>query len=37
MNLKIAGKETIKNEVVDTLVLARDKFPGSQIKFRCFM
>ena len=29
--LKIAGKETIKNEVVDTLVLARDKFPGSQI------
>ena len=29
--LKIAGKETIKNEVVDTLILARDKFPGSQI------
>ena len=25
------GKETIKNEVVDTLVLARNKFPGSQI------
>ncbi len=29
--LKIAGKEIIKNEIVDTLVLARDKFPGSQI------
>jgi DNA polymerase-3 subunit epsilon len=29
--LKIAGKEIIKNEVKDTLVLARDKFPGSQI------
>ena len=29
--LKIVGKETIKNEIIDTLVLARDKFPGSQI------
>ena len=29
--LKILGKETIKNQVVDTLILARDKFPGSQI------
>ena len=29
--LKILGKEPIKNEVVDTLVLARDKFPGSPI------
>jgi len=29
--LKIAGKKTIKNEIIDTLVLARDKFPGSQI------
>ena len=29
--LKILGKETLKNEVVDTLVLARDKFPGSPI------
>tara|TARA_B100002019_G_scaffold287673_1_gene300015 strand:- start:34 stop:699 length:666 start_codon:yes stop_codon:yes gene_type:complete len=29
--LKIAGKKIIKNEVIDTLVLARDKFPGSQI------
>ena len=27
--LKILGKEKIKNEVVDTLTLARDKFPGS--------
>jgi DNA polymerase-3 subunit epsilon len=29
--LKILGKETIKNEIVDTLILARDKFPGSSI------
>ena len=29
--LKILGKETLKNEVVDTLILARDKFPGSPI------
>tara|TARA_B100001063_G_scaffold147678_1_gene137881 strand:+ start:39 stop:704 length:666 start_codon:yes stop_codon:yes gene_type:complete len=29
--LKIVGKETLKNDVVDTLVLARDKFPGSSI------
>tara|TARA_B100000963_G_scaffold331579_1_gene322452 strand:+ start:3684 stop:4346 length:663 start_codon:yes stop_codon:yes gene_type:complete len=29
--LEILGKEKIKNEVVDTLVLARDKFPGSSI------
>ena len=29
--LKLAGKEIIKNEVVDTLALARDKFPGSSI------
>ena len=29
--LKILGKDNIKNEVVDTLVLARDKFPGSQV------
>ena len=27
--LKILRKEIIKNEVIDTLVLARDKFPGS--------
>ena len=27
--LKIAGKEFINNEIVDTVVLARDKFPGS--------
>ena len=27
--LKIIGKDTLKNEVVDTLILARDKFPGS--------
>ena len=27
--LKIFGKENISNEVVDTLVLARNKFPGS--------
>ena len=29
--LKLIGKENIKNQVVDTLVLARDKFPGSSI------
>jgi len=29
--LKIAGKNYLDNEVVDTLILARDKFPGSQI------
>ena len=27
--LKLVGKDKIKNEVVDTLALARDKFPGS--------
>ena len=27
--LKLLGKKALKNEVVDTLVLARDKFPGS--------
>ena len=29
--LKILGKKKIDNEVVDTLLLARDKFPGSSI------
>ena len=29
--LKLFGKEKIKNEIVDTLTLARDKFPGSQV------
>ena len=29
--LKILGKEILKNEVIDTLNLARNKFPGSQI------
>ena len=29
--LKILGKGEIKNDIVDTLVLARDKFPGSSI------
>ena len=27
--LKIIGKKELKNDVVDTLILARDKFPGS--------
>ena len=27
--LKILGKKNITNEIVDTLILARDKFPGS--------
>ena len=29
--LKLIGKGKIDNEIVDTLVLARDKFPGSSI------
>tara|TARA_B100001057_G_scaffold356120_1_gene358144 strand:- start:145 stop:810 length:666 start_codon:yes stop_codon:yes gene_type:complete len=29
--LKLIGKEKIDNKIVDTLKLARDKFPGSQI------
>ncbi len=29
--LQILGKHKIKNEVIDTLTLARNKFPGSQI------
>ena len=29
--LKLFGQEKINNEVVDTLKLARDKFPGSQV------
>ena len=29
--LKIIGKEQLKNDVVDTLILARDKFPGASI------
>ena len=29
--LKILGKKELNNEVIDTLILARDKFPGSSI------
>ena len=29
--LKILGKKAIKNEIVDTLTLARNKYPGSQV------
>ena len=29
--LSILGKNKIKNEIVDTLILARDKFPGSPV------
>jgi len=29
--LTILGKNKLKNEIIDTLVLARNKFPGSQI------
>ena len=29
--LKLLGKNPINNEVVDTLVLAREKFPGSSL------
>ena len=27
--LKIIGKKSLKNEIIDTLILAREKFPGS--------
>ena len=29
--LSLFGKKTIKNEIADTLILARDKFPGSAV------
>ncbi len=29
--LKLSGKNKVNNEIVDTLILARDKFPGSQV------
>ncbi len=29
--LNLFGKEKIKNEIVDTLILARDKFPGAPV------
>tara|TARA_B100000674_G_scaffold498517_1_gene537355 strand:- start:2428 stop:3093 length:666 start_codon:yes stop_codon:yes gene_type:complete len=29
--LTIAGKKIIQNDIVDTLILARNKFPGSQV------
>ena len=29
--LSLSGKNRIKNEIIDTLVLAREKFPGSQV------
>ena len=29
--LKLLGKEQINNEIIDTLILARNKFPGSQV------
>ena len=29
--LSILGKKKINNEIVDTLILARDKFPGSPV------
>ena len=31
MNLNLLGKKKINNEIVDTLIIARDKFPGSSI------
>ena len=34
--LQLIGKNKInKNNIIDTLDLARDKFPGSGISFRC--
>tara|TARA_Y100000591_G_scaffold317029_1_gene326272 strand:+ start:736 stop:1401 length:666 start_codon:yes stop_codon:yes gene_type:complete len=29
--LKLNGKDILKNKIIDTLILARDKFPGSSI------
>ena len=29
--LKLLGKGSIDNEIIDTLILARNKFPGSQV------
>ena len=29
--LLLIGKDKIKNEIIDTLILAREKFPGSQV------
>ena len=29
--LLLSGKDKIKNEIIDTLVIAREKFPGSQV------
>jgi len=29
--LKLIGRENINNEIIDTLIIAREKFPGSQI------
>ena len=29
--LKFIGKKKIENEIIDTLTLARDKYPGSQV------
>ena len=29
--LKIIGRDTIQNEIIDTLIVAREKFPGSQV------
>ena len=29
--LKLLGKDKLENEIVDTLILAREKFPGSQV------
>ena len=35
--LKLVGKDKNKNEVVDTLALARDKFPGSSISLDAYV
>ena len=31
MNFLLIGKEALNNEIVDTLTLARNKFPGSSV------
>ena len=35
--LKILGKDEIKEEIIDTLKIAREKYPGSGASSRCFV
>ena len=35
--LNLFGKKKINNEIVDTLILARDKFPGAPVSLDALM